>query len=52
VVNPGQAPGVATIADGVEQLARYAFVKSCGCNVVPTSIKDVLARPVPRHDIA
>jgi diguanylate cyclase (GGDEF)-like protein/PAS domain S-box-containing protein len=53
VVALGQGLGVTTIAEGVEDAAQYASVKSCGCNVVqgfmcalPVAARDVDWEPV------
>jgi diguanylate cyclase (GGDEF)-like protein len=48
VVHLGQALGVTTIAEGVEDQAQYAFVKACGCNVVQGFL---CARPVAAADM-
>jgi predicted signal transduction protein with EAL and GGDEF domain len=48
VVALGQGLGVTTIAEGVEDSAQYASVKSCGCNVVQGFL---CALPVAEADI-
>jgi diguanylate cyclase (GGDEF)-like protein/PAS domain S-box-containing protein len=56
LVSLGQGLGVTTIAEGVEDIAQYASVKSCGCNVVqgflcalPVAAKDIDWQPADGH---
>jgi diguanylate cyclase (GGDEF)-like protein len=48
VVALGVGLGVTTIAEGVEDSAQYASVRSCGCNVVQGFL---CALPVPQADL-